>query len=178
MTKLGPIKIVSGGQTGADRAALDFAIAHKIRHGGWCPKGRVAEDGKLPKRYRLKETGSSYPPVRTRRNVRDSDGTVIFSLRKTLHRGTKLTVHLARHYRKPLLKIVAPGRSGARSLETFLREYNIAVLNVAGPRESGQEGVYDFTQRVLERWWKTKASRSADCEADVRLHVRSKSGRV
>lgn len=146
------LKIVSGGQTGADRAGLDFAIAHKIRHGGWCPKGRWAEDGKLAKRYRLKETASSNPAVRTRWNVRDSDGTVIFSLRKTLRGGTKLTAALARKYRKPVLKIVAPGRNGARSLGAFVRKYNIAILNVAGPRESGQAGIYEFTRRVLERW--------------------------
>lgn len=155
-------KIVSGGQTGADRAALDFAIAHKIRHGGWCPKGRFAEDGKLPKRYGLKETRSSYPAVRTRRNVRDSDGTVIFSLRKTLRGGTKLTAQLARRYRKPLLKIVAPGQNAARVLEAFLREYNIAILNVAGPRESGQEGIYAFTRRVLERWQRRRGDGRAN----------------
>lgn len=146
------LKIVSGGQTGADRAALDFAIAHKIPHGGWCPKGRLAEDGPIPKRYRLKETNSSYPAVRTRWNVRDSDATVIFSLRKTLRGGTKITEQFARKYGKPLLKIVAPGRNGARSLEAFVRNNNLRVLNVAGPRESGQAGVYEFTTGVLERW--------------------------
>jgi hypothetical protein len=145
--------IISGGQTGADRAALDFAIDRKIRHGGWCPKGRMAEDGPLAKRYRLKETPSSYPAVRTRWNVRDSDATVIFSLKKRLSGGTKLTAQLARKYRRPLLKIVAPGRSAARLLRAFLRDHDVATVNIAGPRESGQPGIYKFTTRMLERCW-------------------------
>ena len=151
MSKVRRFTIVSGGQTGADRAGLDFAIENKIRHGGWCPKGRLAEDGKLPRRYRVKETNSAYPAVRTRWNVRDSDGTVIFSLRRRLTGGTRLTEELARKYKKPLLKIVAPGRDAKRSLAMFLRKNNIRVLNVAGPRESGQVGVYAFTRRVLEK---------------------------
>ena len=151
MTKSCRFKIVSGGQTGADRAALDFAIEQKIRHGGWCPKGRVAEDGRIPKRYRLKETKSAYPAVRTRWNVRDSNGTVIFSLRKRLTGGTRLTAEFARKYNKPVLKIIAPGRNGARVLAAFLRRYRIRVLNVAGPRETGQKVVYDFTRRILKR---------------------------
>src|SRR4051812_36060369 len=152
LNRSGRFVIVSGGQTGADRAALDFAIAHKIRHGGWCPLGRVAEDGRLPKRYRLKETPSSYPAVRTRWNVRDSDATIIFSLKKRLSGGTKLTEKLARKYGKPFLKIVAPGRNAARSFQAFVRKHEVNVLNVAGPRESGQAGIYKFTTRVLERW--------------------------
>lgn len=143
--------IISGGQSGADRAALDFAIEHKIRHGGWCPKGRLAEDGRIAKRYRLKETKSSYPAVRTRWNVRDSDGTVIFSLRSRLAGGTRLTQELAWKYKKPLLKIVAPGRDAKRLLAVFVRTHQIRVLNVAGPRESGQAGIYDFARRVLQK---------------------------
>jgi hypothetical protein len=146
-----PFKIVSGGQTGADRAALDFAIENGISHGGWCPAGRKAEDGRLPKRYRLKPTRSSYPAVRTRRNVRDSDATVIFSLRRRLTGGTRLTEEFARKYKKPILKIVAPGRNAARSLLAFIRKHQVRVLNVAGPRESREPGTYDFTRRVLQK---------------------------
>src|SRR5207247_4718217 len=69
-------RIVSGGQTGVDRAALEFAVAHRIRHGGWCPRGRKAEDGMIPPRYRLRETGSASYDVRTRWNVRDSYATI------------------------------------------------------------------------------------------------------
>jgi hypothetical protein len=151
MTKARWFKIVSGGQTGADRAALDFAIEQGIRHGGWCPKGRVAEDGRIARRYRLKETKSAYPAVRTRWNVRDSDGTVIFSLRRRLTVGTRLTADVAQKYKKPLLKIVSPGRDAKTSLAAFLRKHRIRVLNVAGPRESGQVGVYDFASGVLQK---------------------------
>src|SRR5262245_48879825 len=73
-------RIVSGAQTGADRAALDFAIKHDIRHGGWCPKGRRAEDGQIPERYALEETPSTNYLQRTEWNVRDSDATVIISV--------------------------------------------------------------------------------------------------
>jgi hypothetical protein len=76
-------KIISGGQTGADRAALDFAIYHDIRHGGWCPKGRLAEDGMIERRYELQETSSKSYPQRTEKNVRDSDGTAIFAQKLT-----------------------------------------------------------------------------------------------
>jgi hypothetical protein len=146
------LRIVSGGQTGADRAALDFAIAQKIRHGGWCPTGRIAEDGPLPKRYRLKPTPSSYPAQRTRWNVRESDATIIFSLKKRLTGGTRLTARFARQYRKPLLRIIAPGRTGPRLLKEFIEVNEVRILNVAGPRESGQPGIYAFTRRILEKW--------------------------
>ena len=82
-------KIISGGQTGVDRAALDFAIEHDIPYGGWCPKGRKAEDGPIGSRYLLKETPTSTYPQRTEWNVRDSDGTVIFSLAPCVDRRLK-----------------------------------------------------------------------------------------
>src|ERR1051326_9418797 len=81
-------KIVSGGQTGVDRACLDFAIKHRIRHGGWCPRGRLAEDGRIPARYKLKETPRASYAQRTESNVRDSDATVIFSISPRLRGGT------------------------------------------------------------------------------------------
>src|SRR5229473_2876346 len=102
---MGIKKIVSGGQTGADRAALDFAIAHQIPHGGWCPKGRKCEDGTLADRYELKETPSNDYPQRTEWNVRDSDGTVIFSIAPVLTGGSKQTVNLAMKHQKPLFHI-------------------------------------------------------------------------
>jgi putative molybdenum carrier protein len=79
-----PIKIVSGGQTGADRAALDWALARGVPCGGWCPKGRKAEDGPIDLKYPLKETPSSSYLQRTEWNVRDSDATVVFSIEPTL----------------------------------------------------------------------------------------------
>src|SRR5436189_4749506 len=88
-------KIISGGQTGADRAALDFALAHGLAHGGWCPRGRLAEDGALEERYELRETPDAEYAQRTEWNVRDSDGTVIFSIAAGLTGGSKLTAEFA-----------------------------------------------------------------------------------
>jgi hypothetical protein len=94
-------KIISGGQTGADRMALDFAIWHEIPHGGWCPKGRKAEDGPLAAKYLLTETPSSNYLQRTKWNVRDSDGSVIFSIAQELTAGSKKTIEFAIKHNKP-----------------------------------------------------------------------------
>ena len=94
-------KIISGGQTGADRAALDWAIFHDVLHGGWCPKGRKAEDGPVAGHYALKETPSASYPQRTQWNVRDSDGTVIFTMATKLTGGSKLTADAAKKFGKP-----------------------------------------------------------------------------
>ena len=95
-------KIISGGQTGVDRAALDFALARGIPHGGWCPKHRRAEDGPIDGRYQLKETPSANYVQRTEWNARDSDGTVVFSIGAILTGGSKKTVELARKHRRPV----------------------------------------------------------------------------
>ncbi len=87
-------KIVSGGQTGADRAALDWAMSRGVPHGGWCPKGRRAEDGPIPARYCLQETEAANYLVRTEQNIVDSDGTVIFTLKAVLSGGSKRTLNL------------------------------------------------------------------------------------
>jgi hypothetical protein len=145
-------KIISGGQTGADRAALDWAIAHGIAHGGWCPKNRRAEDGRIPGRYRLRQTASGVYPVRTRRNVLDSDGTVVFSTRARLSGGSRLTVKLARKHQKPVLHVSkANSGSPARALRRFIREAAIRTLNVAGPRASEDPDVGTFVAAVLEK---------------------------
>src|SRR5438094_67296 len=89
------MKIISGGQTGVDRAALDFAVAHGIAHGGWCPRGRLAEDGRIEERYQLMETPSDDPIQRTEWNVRDSQVTVVFSIAAQLTGGSKKTAELA-----------------------------------------------------------------------------------
>ena len=144
-------KIISGGQTGVDRAALKWALSTGVAHGGWCPKGRKAEDGIIPRRFRLKETRSADYAVRTRRNVRDSDGTVIFSKRVRLSGGSRKTALFARNLRKPLLRLIlAMGstKAGAR-LTAFLNDNGITVLNVAGPRESEEPGLERFVQGVL-----------------------------
>ena len=87
-------KIISGGQTGADRAGLDFAIETGLEHGGYVPRGRKAEDGRIDDRYNLVELSTTSYPARTRRNIEESDGTVIFSLERLLSGGTKLTWEL------------------------------------------------------------------------------------
>src|SRR3974390_2292918 len=102
-------KIVSGGQTGADRAALDWAIDNGIPHSGWCPKGRLAEDGPIDPRYHLVETPSSQSCERTEWNARDSDGTVVFSIRPALSGGSSETVSQARKHRKPVLHVSREG---------------------------------------------------------------------
>src|SRR6266566_869174 len=98
-------KIISGGQSGADRAALDFALAHDIPHGGWCPRGRRTEDGALEERYELRETPDAEYSQRTDWNVRDSDGTVIFSIAPELTGGSKLTAEFAARHDKPCLQL-------------------------------------------------------------------------
>ena len=147
-------KIISGGQTGADRAALDFAIARGIPHGGWCPRGRLAEDGAIPGRYQLSETPDSDFSRRTEWNVRDSDGTVIFSIAPALAGGSRQTAKLAQRYQKPclLLSRERDGETAAGKLRDFLAGQGIKVLNVAGPRQSQEPEVGRFTIETLEQW--------------------------
>ena len=146
-------RIISGGQTGADRAALDFAIEHGIPHGGWCPKGRLAEDGAISARYHLTETPTKSYPQRTEWNVRDSEGTVIFSIAQVLTGGSKKTMELAGKLHKPALHLWRDGGlpSPDQALMRFIRDNNIKVLNVAGPRASKEPGVATFVTQVLEK---------------------------
>lgn len=102
------LQIISGGQTGADRAGLDFAIAHGFPHGGWCPKGRKALDGPLPERYLLQETPSEDYPQRTEWNVRDSDGTVVFMLAAKASGGSAKTLAVARKTGEPTFDVNVP----------------------------------------------------------------------
>jgi hypothetical protein len=144
-------KIVSGGQTGADRAALDFAIDHGIPHGGWCPRGRKAEDGPIDAKYQLQESPSSNYPQRTEWNVRDSDGTVVFSIAEHLTGGSLLTVEFAIIHRKPHLHLSAASKdNAARELKQWMHQNNIRVLNVAGPRASKEPTVAKFVITTLD----------------------------
>jgi hypothetical protein len=143
------LEIVSGGQTGVDRAALDWAISNGIDHGGWCPKGRRAEDGRVPGRYRLRETPSKNYLQRTEWNVRDSDGTVIFSLAERLSGGSLKTLGFAAKHNKPHLHISAAAQDSAHRLQHFIQVNNIQVLNVAGPRASKEPGVAEFVLKAL-----------------------------
>jgi len=130
-----PTRIVSGGQTGVDRAALDVAIALGIPHGGWCPRGRLAEDGPIPDRYELTETDSPEYWVRTKQNVLDSDATLIL-YRGRVSGGTELTLRLARQHARPYLVVDMDDPPSRDEFHAWMESNAVDVLNVAGPRES------------------------------------------
>lgn len=144
-------KIMSGGQTGADRAALDFAIVHVIPHGGWCPRGRKCEDGVIPPRFGLRETPSTGYSQRTEWNVRDSDGTVIFTVADRLAGGSRKTAQFACKLGKPWLHLSAerPGVDYAALLRWFVQRHQVKVLNVAGPRGSEEPTIAKFVASTL-----------------------------
>lgn len=141
-------KIVSGGQTGADRAALDWAIEHDIPHGGWCPARRRAEDGVIPARYHLVETPKHDYEQRTRWNVRDSDATLIVSLSPELTGGSLATWQWAKKMERPCLHVY-PGDGWRERMAAFFEVMPIQILNVAGPRSSGVPGIEQFVHEVL-----------------------------
>ncbi len=147
------VTIVSGGQTGADRAALDFAIEHGIAHGGWCPRGRLAEDGPIESRYQLQETPSRRYAERTEWNVRDSDATIVFTLAPVASGGTALTVYFAARLGKPCLHLARNAGQDAATLACvlldFLKTHSVRRLNVAGPRASQEPEIATFVAAVL-----------------------------
>ena len=124
-----------------DRAALDCAIALDIPHGGWCPAGRSAEDGIIPGRYRLVETDSPEYVDRTRKNVEDSDGTLILN-RNQLEGGTAATLGFARSCGRPALVVDLDDPPAMDDIRDWLVANNIKQCNVAGPRESKIPGIY------------------------------------
>lgn len=145
-------KIISGGQTGVDRAALDWAIQHSIPHGGWCPKGRLASDGIIHERYMLQETESSGYRQRTKRNVADADATVVFNI-GDLDGGTLQTVKFAMTQRKPFVVIQLDDLPLSESVELFsswVETNKIMSLNFAGPREEKRPGVYVLVGSFLD----------------------------
>ena len=149
-TDFRPAKMVSGGQTGVDRAALDAAIALGIPHGGWCPKGRLAEDGAIPPRYCLTETESAEYAVRTEGNVRDSDATLILC-RGGPTGGTELTLRMAERWEKPHLEVNLDRPPDLEAVCRWLAEIRPAVLNVAGPRESQSRGIAARAEAFLRQ---------------------------
>ena len=145
------ITIISGGQTGADRAALDAAIELGLPHGGFLPRGRKTEDGPLDPRYNLKELVSGRYRDRTEKNILAADGTVIFSL-GPLSGGSALTEALAIRHGRPCLHLdlaLIPPDQARDALVRWLREHDIHTLNVAGPRESGTPGIYALVRDLL-----------------------------
>jgi hypothetical protein len=165
MGKLRGMKIVSGGQTGVDRAALDWAIRAGFEHGGWCPEGRRAENGAIPAHYSLKEVPGRGYLERTRRNVKDSDATVIFSRSAELRGETLKTAEFCVEIRKPFLRLSAEvftAFEAALLLRSFMIRRKIGVLNVAGPRESQEPAAAIYAAKVLELAfgdWKAPAKR-------------------
>ncbi len=136
-------KIISGGQTGVDTAALDVALALGIPHGGWCPRGRLREDGIIPLKYNLQETVSHEYSERTKLNIRDSDGTLIFLPRdKNIGDGTVLTIDEVKKINKPYLIIDGFADEQLAQIKRWLEINAIEVLNIAGPRESQSMGIY------------------------------------
>lgn len=146
-------KIISGGQSGVDRAALDWAIAHGIRHGGWCPPGRLAEDGVISSRYQLSEMTHGSYRQRTRQNVVDSDGTLILNVGE-LDGGTLEAKHFAKKLSKPLFILQLDAVDSSKhvpEVTAWLKDNNIQALNIAGPRESKRPGIYSASMEFLHK---------------------------
>jgi Circularly permutated YpsA SLOG family len=157
-------KIISGGQTGVDSAALDVALEHDVTYGGWCPKGRINEKGKIDSKYsQLREIVGNYKDektnydTRTRFNIRDSDATLILApsipLPNHIKDGTLLTIEEAKKQKKPFL-LVDLSRSipeNEKIILNWLEEKSPKILNIAGPRESSWLGIYQLSRNLLER---------------------------
>jgi len=152
------MKIISGGQTGADRAALDAAIKLGIPHGGWLPRGRKTEDGPVPAGYNLRELDSERYRDRTRQNIIDSHGTLIVAY-GPLTGGSALTESLAIRHDRPCLVIdleLVSLAGAVDAVEKWLRKYGIETLNIAGPRDSGDPRIYDAVyELVMKIHWRT-----------------------
>jgi|MudIll2142460700_1097286.scaffolds.fasta_scaffold155278_2 predicted Rossmann-fold nucleotide-binding protein len=145
-------KIISGGQTGVDRAALDVAFEAGIPCGGWCPKGRKAEDGPIDPKYPLKETKSEEYPVRTEANVIEADGTFVLTFGRPTE-GTAFTIQAAVKHKKPYLLIDLKKKINPLFALDWAKKRKIRILNVAGPKESKIPGIYkmakDFLMEIL-----------------------------
>ena len=148
-----PSKIISGGQSGVDRAVLDAARELDVPIGGWCPKGRRAEDGAIAACYPLDETPSDQYAQRTEWNIRDSDGTLVLTFGPATG-GTALTVQLADRLSKPCLVLDLKNSASPEDALSWIGEHSIQVLNVAGPRASSVSVIYhlafDFVARLLD----------------------------
>lgn len=144
------IKILSGGQTGVDRAVLDFAIKNNIEYGGWCPFGRLAEDGILAEKYVLKESNTKLYIHRTFLNVRDSDATLIFFVNK-LDIGTARNIAFCKVLNKTFLLINLTDPYIHNIILNFIIEKSNYIINFAGPIESSSPGIYNLTSKVLNK---------------------------
>jgi hypothetical protein len=150
------LKIISGGQTGVDRAALDVALKHGIECDGWCPAGRIDEFGRIPSLYPLKELERGTFADRTLQNVKDSDGTIAIFFAE-LRGGTEFTVECCKQLQRPHKLIDAAEMSAneaAAAIVDFVRHHRIEILNVAGPRQSEWPEGYEYAFRVIDIFWK------------------------
>jgi len=151
MQKLTKLKIVSGAQTGVDRAALDAALECRVEVGGWCPQGRQSEDGIIPEKYPVIELPGSGYRQRTKQNVIDSDGTVVIYYGRPTG-GTKQTIGFCMIERKPYVLINAEEmgvEQASKKIDIFMGENSVTILNVAGPRASGEPRAYEYAKRVI-----------------------------
>ena len=145
------IKIISGGQTGVDRAALDAALESGVSVGGWCPQGRKAEDGPIAEKYPLQELPDSGYKKRTLKNVQDSDATVIIYF-ESVSGGTEKTLLYCLNEKKPYLLIDGGSITqdiASKQIKHFIDENQISLLNVAGPRASTEIRGYEYTKQVI-----------------------------
>jgi len=145
------IKIISGGQTGVDRAALDAALESGVSVGGWCPQGRKAEDGPIAEKYPLQELPDSGYKKRTLKNVQDSDATVIIYF-ESISGGTEKTLLYCLNEKKPYLLIDGGSITqdlASKQIKHFIDENQISLLNVAGPRASTEIRGYEYTKQVI-----------------------------
>jgi len=152
-----PECIVSGGQTGVDRAALDLAIELGIPHAGWCPKGRVAEDGPIDACYLLKELDSANYADRTRKNILDSDATLIL-YNGELQGGSYLTAQFAIQQNKPCLKLRLSHPGRRQRVREWLETHQVKRLNVAGPRASKEPIIYQRSLDYLRKLFQDSVS--------------------
>jgi hypothetical protein len=141
--------IHSGGQTGVDRAALDFALCNGICCAGWCPQQRMAEDGFISLKYPLRQTHSSDTFVRTELNVKDCDATLII-VYDEMDRGTQITYDLAKIHQKPVFVWIINKNINTSVFHRWLYRYRVEHLNIAGPRESNAPGMYFGALAVLD----------------------------
>ena len=144
------LRVVSGGQTGVDRAALDVALELGLECGGWCPRGRRAEDGAIPAVYPLRETPSQAYGQRTSWNVRDSQATLVL-IRGRLRGGSARTVEIAARLERPCLVVDLAAADAAERVLSFIAATGAHILNVAGPRESNAPGIGDEAAALLRR---------------------------
>ncbi len=164
-------KIISGGQTGVDRAALDIAIDLGIPHGGWCPKDRLSEAGAIPNQYSLQETASMDYSERTKLNIRDSDGTLVvvptFPLQVT--DGTALTLQELQEKNKPFFIVDISKGFNLDQFNSWVQQNNIKILNVAGPRESQSPGIYKKSTELLPKLLVDALKKDMDTQIDREL---------